>query len=396
MTQSVKVLDTIDYQFLDAFHLATHTITLAAVNLAYWLAYISILVSVCFMLLQNGDLNKMLSKLIKMGFLFGLFFGLITLCGQWIPYWLNSFMQIGAKAGNLTGLDPSSIFDQGFCIAATIFHLSRTLGITHIPTALLSVIASLFIVIIYAFIAANLVVVLIKAYALITVGPLIFAFGMNDITRPTVNNYIQKLVGMGLNLLVLYIIIGAGVQIGNGWVTSIHESAASGAFNFGDILVIIGGLVIFFLVVTNVPAFIAEISGAGGFRDYGQAAVASAMAASAMTANAIKNTALAPTTAMAGAAALGGSVMNAGRMLGGSVSPLTGAYGGVKKSTEGMRENFGKSADAFKNPGMVNKVKGMYHATKGAISPASEGVKGSFAKPASLAKEAFKRQGRRK
>ena len=101
-------------------------------------------------------------------------------------------------------------------------------------------------------------------------------------TRPTVNNYVQKLIGMGLHLLMIYIVIGVGITVGDSWVTSIKASAASGIFGFGDIAVVIGGLVIFYMVTQNIPAFIATISGAGGFRNYGAQTVATAMGAAAM------------------------------------------------------------------------------------------------------------------
>lgn len=336
---SVKILDSIDYEFLTGFQHAMHSVTVAATDLAYYLAYITLAFTTIMLLLKGEEINKLLSKLLQCCLLFGIFFGMIKLCGSWVPMWINSFMQLGGKAGDLQGLDPSSIFDQGFVISSTIVHTATNLGLTHIPTALLAMICSIFIVIIYGFIAAHLAVTIIKAYALVTVGPIIFALGMNDVTRSTVTNYISKLIGMGLNLLMLYIIIGVGVHVGQDWVTNIQQSAASGSFDYSAILVVVGGLIIFYLVVQNVPSFIAEISGAGGFRDYGQATIAAAMAAASTTATAMKGGALAPTSLRNAGAAVGGSVSTAGRGLGnvamGGAQTL-GAVGSAFKATPGI------------------------------------------------------------
>jgi type IV secretion system protein TrbL len=369
MSQNINVLDTIDYQFLQGFQHSMHAITAGATNLAYWLAYIGITFTVCLMLAQGEAINKVIPTLLRMCFVISIFFGLITLCDHWVPEWLSSFMKIGGQAGNLQGLDPSSIFSQGYYIATSILKTIHGIGITHLPTALAGYIAALFIVIIYAFIASSLAVVLIKAYALVAVGPMIFAFGTNEVTRPTVNNYINKLVGMGLNILMMYIIIGIGVQVGQGFVLTIRESAASGAFNFGDILIIIGGLVIFYLVVQNVPAFIAEIGGAGGFRDYGQAALAASMGAAAMITNTIRQSAMAPANATAAAVStVGGSIRGAKTAIGTGM----GATQGVK----GSIESFQKSAAAFSNPGVMNKAKGMGHAAAGVAQPIFHTVRG--------------------
>lgn len=380
----VNVLDTIDEQFLTAFHSGMHAIAAGGTSLAYWLAYITLAFSTCMMLLQAEPLNKMLSKLLQMGLLFGIFFGLIKVCGTWIPQWINSFMKIGAQAGNLPGVDPSGIFDQGLYLSATIAKQVFTLGILHLPTALVALAAAFFIIIIYAFIAANLAVLLIKAYALITVGPIIFALGANEVTRPTVSNYVQKLIGMGLNILTMYLVLGAGIHIGESWVNIFKASASSGILNFMDIFIVIGGLMIFYQVVQNVPAFIATISGAGGFRDYGQAAMASAMAASVMAAKAVTGAPGAAAGALGAMGAAGHGAFLGGKFLGQSgVGAIKGAMAG--KSAFSAAHDAAHAA--FKQPGVWNKVKGMGHVAKSVGSFAGNTAAGAGTPTADLGKK---------
>ncbi|WP_440616363.1 type IV secretion system protein [Cysteiniphilum sp. 6C5] len=360
----VRILNMINHEFLMGFQQSMHEIFLAGNNLAYWLAYITISFMTLLMLLQGEEVNKMLSKLTQMAILFGMFFTLIEVCGSWVPAWINGFMQTGAKAGNLSGIDPSSVFDQGFYIASSIFQVSLKMGIMHLPTAILSVAAGIFIIIIYAFISASLCVLLIKTYALVAVGPIIFAFGMNDVTRPTVNNYIGKLIGLGLQIMTMYIVVGVGVKVSQDWVNVLQASADKGIFSYSDILIVVGGLVIFYLVVQNVPSFIAEISGAGSFRDYGQAAVAAAMSAAAMTASAVKGVATLPTKAAGAAAALGTSGHHALNALKGAGNMLSGGYHGAKSMPTDMKTGFKGTADAFKQADKSGVIKGSVAAAK--------------------------------
>ena len=339
-----QILNTINFQFLEGFQKAMHAISAAGSDLAYWLAYITLVFTVVMMLLQGDEINKIFSKLVQMGMLFGIFFGMITLCGTWVPMFLNGFMYAGGKAANLTALDPSSIFDQGFFIASKIASTSVDLGLMHLFTMFLGAFAAIFIIIIYALIAADLAVTLIKSFALVCVGPIIFAFGMNDVTRPTVNNYVQKLIGMGLQLMMLYIIIGVGISVGDSWVTSIKASAAKGVFSFGDIAVVMGGLTIFYMVTQSVPSFIATLSGAGGFRNYGAQTVATAMGAAAMGAKAMS-----PTNIRNVGANIGGNAVTAGRGLANTGKTLgAGTYNSLKNAKGGIQ----KTAEAFKSGGV--------------------------------------------
>lgn len=335
-----QVLNTINFQFLEGFQKSMSAISAAGSDLAYWLAYITLVFTIVMMLLQGDEINKIFSKLVQMGILFGIFFGMITLCGTWVPMFLNGFMYAGGKAANLTALDPSSIFDQGFFIASKVASTAASMGITHLFTAFLGAIAAIFIIIIYALIAADLAVTLIKSFALVAVGPIIFAFGMNDVTRPTVTNYVQKLIGMGLQLLMLYVIIGVGISVGDSWVTSIKASAASNLLSFGDIAVVMGGLTVFYMVVQSVPSFIATLSGAGGFRNYGAQTVATAMTAATMGAKAMS-----PTNIRNMGSAIGGNAVAIGKGMselgktigGGSFNSLKNAPGGIQKTAEAFK-----------------------------------------------------------
>jgi type IV secretion system protein TrbL len=271
-------------QFLESMMHFSNILAGGALHLAYILATLTLVISVLVMLMQGEDLNKMFSKLLQTVFLFGFFFGLIANSGTWIPAIFNSFMSLGGKSAGLDSLSPNSVFEVGLNIAGKMFAMVSDLGIMHLPTALIAVICGFFVFIIYCFIAAEVVVNLVKSYALIAVAPIVFALGNSDFTRSTVMNYVKKVIGLGIHLMMLYVIVGVGVQLGDKWVTAFQNAQGASELILSAILPMLGGLVLLYLIMKNLPAFIAEISGAGGFRNYGDAAIAAAVAgASSLT-----------------------------------------------------------------------------------------------------------------
>ena len=275
----------ITLQFQDSLIHFSSVLGGAALHLAYILATLTLVISVLVMLMQGEDLNKMFSKLLQTVFLFGFFFGLIANSGTWIPAIFNSFMSLGGKSAGLDSLSPNSVFEVGLNIAGKMFAMVSDLGLMHLPTALIAVICGFFVFIIYCFIAAEVVVNLVKSYALIAVAPIVFALGNSDFTRSTVMNYVKKVIGLGIHLMMLYVIVGVGVQLGDKWVTAFQNAQGASELILSAILPMLGGLVLLYLIMKNLPAFIAEISGAGGFRNYGDAAIAAAVAGAASLTN---------------------------------------------------------------------------------------------------------------
>jgi type IV secretion system protein TrbL len=280
-------LNGVTKQFLDSFLAFAHQLSGAAMHLAYMLAVLSVIISMTVMLMQGENLSKVIAKLLQTFFLFGVFFTLILNCGQWIPAIINSFMQLGGEASKLDSLSPDSVFLVGTNIAGSIFASINKIGMWHVPTALLAITCAFFVFIIYCLITAEVVVNLVKSYALVSVAPIMFALGNSDFTRSTVTNYLRKVIGMGVHLMMLYIIVGIGKSLGDHWIKLFENTDNTSSFVLSTILPVLGGLIVLYLVMKNIPAFIAEISGASGFRNYGDATIAATAAGAASLTNAL-------------------------------------------------------------------------------------------------------------
>ena len=330
-------------------------------------------------LVQGDDLSKMVSKLLQTGLLFGLFFGLIHLGGTWIPEVLNSFMAIGAKASRLQGLSPNSVFLVGANIAGKMFSMIWKVGFTHIPTALLCMFTGFFLLIIYCFICAELTVNLVKTYALVAVGPIIFALGNSDFTRSAVTNYLQKIIGMGLHLMILYVLVGVGVSLSNKWILLFQKAQGAEDFVIQTIVPVIGGLIVLYLVIKNVPAFIATISGAAGFRNYGDAAIAASMTGAGLMAQT-----MAKATGIGGMGARGGYQLGRGVYHGGAAAGQ-GWNAGSAKTDSAIDKGVNKVASKFSKGGAAHQTAHYFKDNLGGVANLFGGTTGALVGTSKLA-----------
>lgn len=271
MSDNVAILNEVTKQFLDALRHDTGIINVAATRVFYYLAVIQLSFTTLWMVVGGESLQRFLGKLVQLAFSFGFFYALIQHGGHWIPDLLNGFIDIGKSAG-VQSLNPSAIIEQGISISGAIFNAFAGWGaLKHLFVAMIGSVVCISVLIIYGFIAAELTIVLVKAYILITVGSLFFAFGASDYTRDMAINYFRAIIGLGLKLMTLYLILGVGNSIGAQWATLTHTAAQ--AHEIIPLLVILCAVIVYYLVLKNIPPFIAALAGIGGFRNYGDAAV---------------------------------------------------------------------------------------------------------------------------
>lgn len=284
MAVDTGILDQVTQEFLTVLHHDAEIIAVIAQRVFSYLVVIQLTLSALWMTLAGESLQRFVVKLVQLAFSFGFFYGLITYGGVWIPELLNGFIDIGQKMG-LQSLDPSSIVSQGVSIAGGILKAFFNLGLlTHPFVAIVAAIVCVSIIIIYAFIAAELVIVLVKSYVLVATGGLFFAFGGSELTRVMAQRYFSSVMGLGLQLMSLYMLLAVGQRIGDTWTDMAMQ--ASLHHQLMPLLVILCAVIVYYLIVKNVPPFIAGLSGVGGFRNHGETAVAMAMNVGASSVNA--------------------------------------------------------------------------------------------------------------
>lgn len=374
MNSNIGSLDQSLVEVQTAFHYAYSALGAPAMDLMYWLATTGMIITTLLSLLRGEGMSQSLSKLFMLGLFVGIAYSAMALAGSWISDIINGFMQAGGQAAGITGLDPSSIFINGISIATSLLKSLEALGWGHFATDILMVISALFIVLVYALIAADLAIVLVKAYALITVAPIVFALGTFELTRPTLNNYLKAIIGIGLNLMTIYIIVGAGVAMSAAWYTDITSVAHTSLLNFAPVLTVMGGAIMLYLIQKNIPPFIAGLSGIGGFRNYGDAAVAGMMTAASVgagavtapfkVAGAVKNAAGAIGSGAVAAAATAGVAGTGAMMAGrGGLAAAKGAMAAGHHIASAMKGQ--ETAGAFQNRMLKDRDRWMKVQQKG-------------------------------
>lgn len=351
---SSGILNQVLQEFLQALQNDYGRIEQLAKGLFYYLAGIQIVVSVIWMLFKSDPMETFV-KTLQIVFTISVFYTLVLFGGQWMPEIINGFISIGASASHVTSLTPSSVLGQGLSIGFAILDNFNHWGwVTHPFGSLLACAILLAIIILYAFLSAEMAIILIKSYVLISLSGLMFAFGANEFVRPMAINYFKSVIGIGLQLLTFYLLMGVGVQIGQSWAVLIGQAASNHALQ--PFLVVMAAVIFFYLIIKNVPPFIAGLSGVGGFRSYGEAAVGTAMMAGGMGAKLAMGAASAAVSGAQALGQVGKAGLQAGQMmgqalaggsskggaLGKGLSHLAGAVGGAIKDSV-MQSGGGKS-----------------------------------------------------
>src|SRR6185369_3584107 len=189
------------------------------------------------LVLERTDLQGWTAALIRKMMFIGAFFALLNFGADWIPRIINSFQQIGQNASGLGSLAPTDILVQGLNITGNLLSGAASSGwLGNIGTALSLVFAALL-----AFLA-------------------FLGFGGSRWTAPYVERYISLAVSTGVKVMVLYLLLGAGLTLTNGWVVAARAIPGS-AEPAVDALDIAASAVLLLMICWNVPKFTAAILG---------------------------------------------------------------------------------------------------------------------------------------
>lgn len=269
------ILDQVTQQFLTALSHDGRLIQQAAENLFYYLVTIQLALTAIWMTIAGESLQSFITRLVQLSFSFGFFYALIQFGGQWIPQLLNGFIHLGQVAG-ITSLDPSSTIDQGISISGAIFKGFFDWGLLSHPwVSLVGAVICISILVLYGLMAAELAIALVKSYILVATGSLFFAFGASEYTQDMAKSYFRAAIGLGLQLMSLYLLLGVGQNVGSEWAAMTELAAKN--HELMPMLVILAAVIVYYMILKNIPPFIAGLSGIGGFRNYSDAAVGTAI-----------------------------------------------------------------------------------------------------------------------
>ncbi|HEX4133576.1 MAG TPA: P-type conjugative transfer protein TrbL [Bryobacteraceae bacterium] len=225
------------------------------------LATIEFAWSAAVMLLERTDLQSWTSALVRKIMWIGAFYTLLLNGRIWIPAIIDSFEQIGQTSSGFAGISPSAVFAQGINIAGALMDGASTSAFfTNTGTCLALVFSAVLIVLAFCGVTIQFIVAMVESYIVVAAGFLFLGFGGSRWTAPYVERFIGLGVATGVKIMILYLLIGVGMNVSVGWIADAQQvgvspSPAMGAFG------IMGSSLIFLMLCWQAPKLFAAVLG---------------------------------------------------------------------------------------------------------------------------------------
>ena len=313
-------------------------------NLFFWLALIEFTWSAAVMLLEKHDLQSWTAALIRRIMWIGAFYALLINGRIWIPAIIESFNILGQQASNTGPMSPSDVFMRGINIAGALMDgASSSAFFTSPGTSLACVLAAALTVISFIGITIQFVVAMVESYIIVAAGVIFLGFGGSRWTAPYVERYIGLGVSNGVKIMLLYLLVGVGMNISLGWIPEAQaiSTSATPAMSAFEVM---GSALIFLMLCWQIPKlFSAVLGGApaltgGDLLATGTAVAAGTVALGSLAAAGV-GLAVGSSAAAGGAA---GSGSSGGATAGGTTAGGAGGSG-VANSAASVRSNGGGS-----------------------------------------------------
>jgi type IV secretion system protein TrbL len=282
------------------------------------LALIEFAWTAAILVLEKTDLQGWTAALIRKMMFIGAFFALLSFGADWIPRIINSFQIIGQNASGLPSLAPTDVLVRGLNITGNLLSGAADSGwMGNFGTALALVFAALLAFLAFLGLTVQLVVTLVESYLVVGAGFIFLGFGGSRWTAPYVERYISLAVSTGVKVMVLYLLMGAGLTLTNGWAAA-ATAVPGGPEPAVDALDIAASSVLLLMICWNAPKFTAGIlGGTPAFTGGDAVGTAGALAQGALLAGA----------AVAGGVALGAKMLAAGGAMSAGQAAGMGAGG---------------------------------------------------------------------
>jgi type IV secretion system protein TrbL len=233
----------------------------AARNLFGALALIEFAWSAALLLLEKSDFQSWTAGVVRKLMWIGAFYTLLIFGPTWIPAIVDSFITIGQTAAGTGALAPGDVYTRGLEIAGSLLKGSSDAGfLTNFGSAFSLVLAAFMAFLAFLVITVQFVVALVESYIVVSAGFIFLGFGGSRWTAPYVERYIGLAVSAGVKIMILYLLIGSGMTLSNGWLAAAVNvpGAPSPSMSALDI---VGAALIFMAICWQAPKLIAGVIG---------------------------------------------------------------------------------------------------------------------------------------
>jgi type IV secretion system protein TrbL len=225
------------------------------------LAVIEFAWSAAVMLLDKCDLQSWTAALVRRIMWIGAFYALLLNGRNWIPAIIESFELIGMNASGSGSLSPSGVFSQGLNIAGALMDsVSTSAFFTNPGTSLALVVAAALTVLSFIAITIQFIVAMVESYIIVAAGFVFLGFGGSRWTAPYVERYIALGVATGVKIMLLYLLIGVGMNLAVEWET-MATGVGSSATPAMSAFEVMGAALIFMMLCWQIPKLFAAVLG---------------------------------------------------------------------------------------------------------------------------------------
>lgn len=246
-----------------------------AIRLFWLLAFIDLVWTASKLALRGADLQEWVTEVVKYVLFIGFFAALLTYAPAWCKAIIDSFNIAASNASAAGGghpTTPSDIFAMGIDTASqlyaqqSIWHPGRSAGI---------MIAALIIAILFAAIAAMIVLAWIETYFVIFAAIFFTGFGGSRFTSDYAKRVLMLAVTAGAKLFVLLLVAGLLQTLAQKWA----NAAAAGTNP--AIMSLVGLSLLGAFLCVRIPSLISSISSGQVASSSGLIAAAASMATAA-------------------------------------------------------------------------------------------------------------------
>ena len=230
-------------------------------NLFGMLAVIEFAWSAALMLLEKTDLQSWAAALVRKVMWLGAFYALLLYGRFWIPAITDSFEMIGQNAAGTGPMSPSDVFSRGIDLAGALMATSSSAAFfTNLGTSLAMVVTGIITALAFIAIAVQFVVAMVESYVIVAAAFIFVGFGGSRWTAPYVERYIGLGVSNGVKIMLLYLLIGTGMNLSAEWMTQ-AENIASDSSPAMSALEIMGASIIFMMLCWQIPKLFSAVLG---------------------------------------------------------------------------------------------------------------------------------------
>src|SRR5258708_26823492 len=205
----------------------------AAQRLFFLLAGIEVAWSFTLLAIEKADFQALTAAIVRKRMWIGtvyaiLLYGVTPGGGGRISAIIDSFHILGQNASSVGPLGPSAIvgFGVNMCVDL-LYALKGADFLMSFASSMALVFCAVVIFVAYLAIAIQFVVAMVESYLVIGAGVIFLGFGGSRWTAAYVERYIAYAVSVGMKILVLYLLVGAGMTLSQGWIAVAQNAAAS-------------------------------------------------------------------------------------------------------------------------------------------------------------------------